>query len=203
MKTTKRTVLSIILLMTFQLGTLFSQEISRPESDNYIKGVTCLNDGDIENAFKYLNAEIENNPNNGYAHCYMSLICSACSDIKLAMQAVNSSIELIPENDTEYRSFAYYTRSILWGNLGKWENAVKDITNSIEMTPNDAENYKTRAEMYINLEKYEKAIDDVSSALELNSSIDVTDLMLKLLQNAPNEELAEKTMNMQAMISMQ
>ena len=189
--------------MTFQLGTLFSQEISRPESDNYIKGVTCLNDGDIENAFKYLNAEIENNPNNGYAHCYMSLICSACSDIKLAMQAVNSSIELIPENDTEYRSFAYYTRSILWGNLGKWENAVKDITNSIEMTPNDAENYKTRAEMYINLEKYEKAIDDVSSALELNSSIDVTDLMLKLLQNAPNEELAEKTMNMQAMISMQ
>ena len=83
----------------------------------------------------------------------MSLICSACSDIKLAMQAANSSIELIPEDDTEYRSFAYYTRSILWGNLGKWDNAINDITESIRINPNDAESFKTRAEMYLNTEQ--------------------------------------------------
>lgn len=204
MKTAKRTILSIITMMILQLNTLLiCQEISRPQSDEYIKGVTALNSGDIENAFKYLNTEIENNPENGYAHCYMSLICSACSDIKLAMQAANSSIEFIPENDTEYRSFAFYTRSILWGNLGKWEYAIKDISESIKINPNDAVSFKTRAEMYLNTEKYEEAIEDLNNALNIDNKTDITELMLKLLENVPDNELAEKALNMQNMISMQ
>lgn len=189
--------------MVLQSGTLYGKAISRPESENYINGVTCLNNGDIEKAFKYLNTEIENNPDNGYAHCYMSLICSACSDMKLAMQAANSSIELIPEEDTEYRSFAFYTRSIIWGNLGQWDKALKDVTKSIEINPNDAESYKTRAEMLLNLDKYEEAIDDLNAVLKINSATDITDIMLKLLENVPNEELAEKIMNMQTIASMQ
>lgn len=203
MKTTAKSILAIIILMVLQSGTLYGKAISRPESENYINGVTCLNNGDIEKAFKYLNTEIENNPDNGYAHCYMSLICSACSDMKLAMQAANSSIELIPEEDTEYRSFAFYTRSIIWGNLGQWDKALKDVTKSIEINPNDAESYKTRAEMLLNLDKYEEAIDDLNAVLKINSATDITDIMLKLLENVPNEELAEKIMNMQTIASMQ
>ncbi len=203
MKTTAKSILAIIILMVLQSETLYGKAISRPESENYINGVTCLNNGDIEKAFKYLNTEIENNPDNGYAHCYMSLICSACSDLKLAMQAANSSIELIPEEDTEYRSFAFYTRSIIWGNLGQWDKALKDVTKSIEINPNDAESYKTRAEMLLNLDKYEEAIDDLNAALKINSATDITDIMLKLLENVPNEELAEKIMNMQTIASMQ
>lgn len=202
MKTTNKVFLTIALIMFSQFGTLSGENISRPESDNYIKGVTCLNNGDIENAFKYLNTEIENNPENGYAHCYMSLICSACSDIKLALEAANSSLKLIPESDTEYRSFAYYTRSILWGNLGKWEYAIKDITKSININPDDAESYKTRAEMLINISKYEEAINDLEKAVKLNSSTDITEIMLKLLENIPDEKLAEKAMNIQTMITM-
>ncbi len=203
MKTTAKSILAIILLMSLQSGILYGKVISRPESENYINGVTCLNNGDIEKAFKYLNTEIENNPNNGYAHCYMSLICSACSDLNLAMQAASSSIELIPEEDTEYRSFAFYTRSIIWGNLGQWDKALKDVTKSIEINPNDAESYKTRAEMLLNLNKYEEAIDDLNVALKINSATDITDIMLKLLENVPNEELSEKVMNMQTIASMQ
>ena len=180
----------------------YAENINRPESDNYINGVTALNNGDIETAYNLLNAEIENNPENGYAHCYMSLICNACNDMVLAMQAVNSSLELIPEDDKEYRSFAYYTRSILWGNLGKWDNAINDMSESIKLNPNDAESFKTRAEMYVNTKHYEEAIEDVNRVLSLDKDADVTDLMMKLIQSVPTEELAEKVTNIMGLMSL-
>ncbi|WP_300227444.1 hypothetical protein [uncultured Bacteroides sp.] len=201
MKTTGKTIITLLIIMLACVNS-YAENINRPESDNYINGVTALNNGDIETAYNLLNAEIESNPDNGYAHCYMSLICNACNDIVLAMQAANSSIELIPENDKEYRSFAYYTRSILWGNLGKWDNAIKDITESISINPNDAENFKTRAEMYVNTKHYEEAISDLNHALSLNSNTDVTDLMMKLIESVPTDELAEKVTNVIGLMSL-
>ena len=201
MKTTGKTIITLLIIM-FTCGISYAENINRPESENYINGVTALNNGDIENAYKYLNAEIENNPDNGYAHCYMALICNACNDVVLAMHAANSSIELIPENDSEYRSFAYYTRSILWGNVGKWGNAINDITESIAINPNDAESYKTRAEMYVNTKNYEEAIEDLNHALSINSNTDVTDLMMKLIESVPTEELAEKVTNVMGLMSL-
>lgn len=201
MKTTGKTFITLLFIMLF-CSSSFAENINRPESDNYINGVTALNNGDIETAYNLLNAEIESNPDNGYAHCYMSLICNACNDIVLAMQAANSSIELIPENDKEYRSFAFYTRSILWGNLGKWENAINDISESIKLNPNDAESFKTRAEMYVNTKHYEEAIEDVNRVLSLDKDADVTDLMMKLIQSVPTEELAEKVTNVMGLMSL-
>lgn len=201
MKTTGKYLFTLLIII-LTCGTSYAENINRPKSENYINGVTALNNGDIENAYKLLNAEIENNPDNGYAHCYMSLICNACDDIVLAMQAANSSIELIPESDNEYRSFAYYTRSILWGNLGKWDKAIDDITKSIEINPNDAESFKTRAEMYVNTKHYEEAIDDVNHALTIDSNTDVTDLMIKLIESVPTDELAEKVTNVMGLMSL-
>lgn len=201
MKTTRKSLFTLLIIM-LTCGISYAENFNRPESENYVKGVTALNNGDIENAYKLLNAEIENNPDNGYAHCYMSLICNACDDIVLAMQAANSSIELIPESDNEYRSFAYYTRSILWGNLGKWDKAIDDITKSIEINPNDAESFKTRAEMYVNTKHYEEAIDDLNHALTIDSNTDVTDLMMKLIESVPTDELAEKVTNVMGLMSL-
>ncbi|WP_291562238.1 tetratricopeptide repeat protein [Bacteroides sp.] len=201
MKTTGKSLFTLLIIM-LTCGISYAENFNRPESENYVKGVTALNNGDIENAYKLLNAEIENNPDNGYAHCYMSLICNACDDIVLAMQAANSSIELIPESDNEYRSFAYYTRSILWGNLGKWDKAIDDITKSIEINPNDAESFKTRAEIYVNTKHYEEAIDDLNHALTIDSNTDVTDLMMKLIESVPTDELAEKVTNVMGLMSL-
>ena len=201
MKTTGKYLFTLLIII-LTCGTSYAENINRPKSENYVNGVTALNNGDIENAYKLLNAEIENNPDNGYAHCYMSLICNACDDIVLAMQAANSSIELIPESDNEYRSFAYYTRSILWGNLGKWDKAIDDITKSIEINPNDAVSFKTRAEMYVNTKHYEEAIDDVNHALTIDSNTDVTDLMIKLIESVPTDELAEKETNVMGLMSL-
>lgn len=201
MKTTGKFIITLSIMM-FICGISYAENLVRPESENYVNGVTALNNGDIETAYTLLNAEIENNPDNGYAHCYMSLICNACNDIVLAMKAANSSIELLPETDKEYRSFAYYTRSILWGNLGKWENAINDITESISLNPQDADSFKTRAEMYVNTKQYEEAIDDLNHALSIDKNTDVTELMMKLIESVPTEELAAKVTNVMGLMSL-
>ena len=115
MKATMKT-LAAMLICCF-ISALHAENIQRPESENYIKGVEALNEGDPETAYTYLNAEINEHPDNGYAHCYMAPICNFCQDTKLALQALNSSLELIPEADKEYRSFAHYSRGELLTSL--------------------------------------------------------------------------------------
>ena len=66
MKTTGKSIITLLFIM-FTCGISYAENINRPESDNYINGVTALNEGDIETAYKLLNAEIESNPCNGYS----------------------------------------------------------------------------------------------------------------------------------------
>lgn len=69
MKTTRKSLFTLLIIM-LTCGISYAENFNRPESENYVKGVTALNNGDIENAYKLLNAEIENNPDNeiGRAH---------------------------------------------------------------------------------------------------------------------------------------
>lgn len=192
MKATMKT-LSVILICCF-ISTIqmYGENIQRPESENYVKGVEALNEGNPEAAYTYLNAEINEHPDNGYAHCYMALICNFCNDTKLALQALNSSLELIPEADTEYRSFAHYSRGVLLTNLKMWERAEADLNEAIRLNPEDVENYKSRAQLYFETERYEESLNDLTRALKLDSKADVNDLVLQLMAVAPTSEFMER-----------
>ena len=190
MKATMKT-LAAMLICCF-ISALHAENIQRPESENYIKGVEALNEGDPETAYTYLNAEINEHPDNGYAHCYMALICNFCQDTKLALQALNSSLELIPEADKEYRSFAHYSRGVLLTNLKMWDRAEEDLNEAIRLNPQDVENYKSRAQLYLETTRYEEAFNDLTQALKLDSKADVNDLILQLMAVAPTNDLMER-----------
>lgn len=191
MKATMKT-LAAMLMCCFIFTSLYAEDIQRPDSENYIKGVEALNEGDPETAYTYLNAEINEHPDNGYAHCYMALICNFCNDTKLALQALNSSLELIPEEDKEYRSFAHYSRGVLLTHLKMWDRAEEDLNEAIRLNPEDVENYKSRAQLYLDTERYEESFKDLSQALKLDSKADVNDLMLQLMAVAPTADLMER-----------
>ena len=110
---TMKTLILTVACCLMAIAQTQAKDFVRPESSNYIKGVEALNAGNAEQAYQYLNEEINQNPDNGYAHCYMALVCNFYGDMKLALYAANESVKLIPEEDTEYRSFAYYTRHTL------------------------------------------------------------------------------------------
>jgi len=192
MKATMKTLSAILICCFISTIQMYGENIQRPESENYVKGVEALNEGNPEAAYTYLNAEINEHPDNGYAHCYMALICNFCNDTKLALQALNSSLELIPEADTEYRSFAHYSRGVLLTNLKMWERAEADLNEAIRLNPEDVENYKSRAQLYFETERYEESLDDLTRALKLDSKADVNDLVLQLMAVAPTSEFMER-----------
>lgn len=192
MKTTMKTLTSLLICCLFAASYVNAHTLNRPESTNYIKGVTALNEGNPEKAYELLNAEINEHPQNGYAHCYMALICNYYGDMKMALDAVNNALELLPQDDNEYRSFAYYTRGTMLLNLKEWDLAATDLTEAIRLNPEDTENYKARAEAYLNNGNYEASFEDVTTALKLDSKADVNDLVLQLLAAAPSAELVNR-----------
>ena len=185
-------MITLLAFLSAFCGMTYAEQSARPQSDNYIKGVTALNEGDPMTAYKFLNAEIMENPDNGYAHCYMALVCNCCGDVRLALEALRTSLDLIPESDAEYRSFAYYTRGTMLLNLKEWDLAATDLTEAIRLNPEDTENYKARAEAYLNNGNYEASFEDVTTALKLDSKADVNDLVLQLLAAAPSAELVNR-----------
>ena len=192
MKTTMKTLTSLLICCLFAASYVNAHTLNRPESTNYINGVTALNEGNPEKAYELLNAEINEHPQNGYAHCYMALICNYYGDMKMALDAVNNALELLPQDDNEYRSFAYYTRGTMLLNLKEWALAATDLTEAIRLNPEDTENYKARAEAYLNNGNYEASFEDVTTALKLDSKADVNDLVLQLLAAAPSAELVNR-----------
>lgn len=192
MKTTMKTLTSLLICCLFAASYVNAHTLNRPESTNYINGVTALNEGNPEKAYELLNAEINEHPQNGYAHCYMALICNYYGDMKMALDAVNNALELLPQDDNEYRSFAYYTRGTMLLNLKEWDLAATDLTEAIRLNPEDTENYKARAEAYLNNGNYEASFEDVTTALKLDSKADVDDLVLQLLAAAPSAELVNR-----------
>ena len=192
-KRTMKTLFSLIIgCLLATSACVNAQTSARPQSDNYINGVTALNEGNPERAYELLNAEITAHPDNGYAHCYMALVCNYYGDMKLALDAVNNALRLLPESDSEYRSFAYYTRGSMLLNLKQWALADTDLSEAIRLNPQDTENYRARAEARLNNGDYEAALDDVTTALKLDHKADVNELMLQLLAAAPSAELVDR-----------
>ena len=165
---------------------LFSQTIERPRTSDYIHGVEALEADDVEAAYRFLNQEIESNPDNGYAHCYMALVCNCCGDLRLALHAAGEAVRLIPENDAEYRSFAYYTRGMLLLNGRAYSLAETDFTQAIRLAPDDTLCYMGRAEALMMEGKYEEALSDIRTVKSIDEEADVFDLMMKLMELSPD-----------------
>lgn len=187
-----KTLMTFLFCIWATVSFAVAENLQRPNSENYRKGVEALNEGNTEKAYEYLNSELKEHPENGYAHCYMALICNFSGNVKLAFQAVNRSLELIPQTDKEFCSFAHYTRGILLKNYQQWELAETDFNEAIRFNPNDVENYTCRAEVLLQLHKYDAALDDLTTALKLDSKADVADLMMQLMEEAPDTGMIDR-----------
>ena len=54
--------------------------------------------------------------------------------------------------------------------LRKYEKAIEDISEAIDLDPNQPNNYNIRGEVYYELNEFEKAIEDASKAIALDPS---------------------------------
>ena len=62
-----------LMLIVFTMQPIFAkQDIQRPESYNYLRGVEAVNNNQLDEGLDFLNKEIEENPENGYAFAWIS-----------------------------------------------------------------------------------------------------------------------------------
>lgn len=156
--------LSILVLCS---SVMLADNIKRPNSYNYSRGVEAINNNNAEEALDYLNKEINEHPDNGYAFAWIALVRNYNEEFGRALTAANVAVKKIPSKDKEYKAFAYGTRAQVYLNLEDTIQALKDYSQAINIVPDDDRFYNQRAQVYYEQGKYDLADKDYLKMISL------------------------------------
>lgn len=157
-------ILSILVLCS---SVMLADNIKRPDSYNYSRGVEAINNNNAEEALDYLNKEINEHPDNGYAFAWIALVRNYNEEFGRALTAANIAVKKIPSKDKEYKAFAYGTRAQVYLNLEDTIQALKDYSQAISIVPDDDRFYNQRAQVYYEQGKYDLADKDYLKMISL------------------------------------
>ena len=157
-------ILSILVLCS---SAIFADNIKRPDSYNYTRGVEAITNNNLEEALDYLNKEINEHPDNGYAFAWIALVRNYNEEFGRALTAANIAVKKIPSKDKEYKAFAYGTRAKVYLNLEDTIQALKDYSQAINVMPDDDRFYNQRAQVYYEQGKYDLADKDYLKMISL------------------------------------
>ena len=160
-----RTILLSILIVCSSV--LYADNIKRPDSYNYTRGLEAIQNNNLEDAITYLNKEISEHPENGYAFAWVALVRNHGEEYGRALTAANIAVKKIPSKDKEYKAFAYSTRASVFLNLEDTVQAMKDYAQAITLTPEDDRLYNARAQVYYEQGKYDLADNDYKKMISL------------------------------------
>lgn len=148
-------------------SVILADNIKRPDSYNYSRGVEAINNNNAEEALDYLNKEINEHPDNGYAFAWIALVRNYNEEFGRALTAANVAVKKIPSKDKEYKAFAYGTRAQVYLNLEDTIQALKDYSQAINIVPDDDRFYNQRAQVYYEQGKYDLADKDYLKMISL------------------------------------
>ena len=157
-------ILSILVLCS---SVMLADNIKRPDSYNYSRGVEAIKNNNAEEALDYLNKEINEHPDNGYAFAWIALVRNYNEELGRALTAANVAVKKIPSKDKEYKAFAYGTRAQVYLNLEDTIQALKDYSQAINIVPDDDRFYNQRAQVYYEQGKYDLADKDYLKMISL------------------------------------
>ena len=157
----------IVIFFVFVAASLAAQNVKRPESYNYLRGVEAYNNENYNEAFDYFNKDIQENPKNGYSYLQIATLRIKTDEYGKALTAVNMAIKYLPSKDIEYMAFARVTRAFVYLNLEDTASAINDYSAAIKLNPNDEDLYERRAQIYYEQGKYDIADADYRKIIQL------------------------------------
>lgn len=158
----------LILAMLLCCSIAFAQNVKRPDTYNYNRGVEAIQNNNAEEALEYLNKELNDNPKNGYALAWIATVRKYQEEYGRALTAVDLALKYIPKKDKQYMAFAYTVRSEVYVGLGEKDKALADLSSAIKETPDDADVYEKRANLYYYMEKYDLADKDYRKIISID-----------------------------------
>ncbi len=161
----KQMIISVMLLIG--IGQMFAQNVKRPESYNYQRGIESVQQEKMGEALEYFKKDIGENPKSGYPYMWMSYIYLTYEEYGKAMESANSAIKYLPKKDKEYLSFAYGYRSKTYLCLSDTVKALDDYAAAIKIDSKNTNLYNDRAQIYYEQSKYDLAASDYRKMIAL------------------------------------
>lgn len=160
----RQIILSILILCS---SAIFADNIKRPDSYNYTRGIEAARNNNYDEALDYFNKEIVEHPDNGYAFAWIAVVRNYIENFGRALTAANIAVKKIPAKDKAYKSSAYSTRAKVYLNLEDTVQALKDYAQAISIMPEDDQIYNARAQVYYELGKYDLSDKDYQKMISL------------------------------------
>lgn len=157
-----------LLLLAVCATFVCAKEPQRPTSYNYQRGVEAVNNDQDEEAEKYLNQELADNPKNGYAYAWLAGIELRKDEIGSAISMLNNSIKYIPKADKYYHAWANKTLSGIYYDLNDTIKCIDYATRAVKSEPKNIEWWHFRGVLYLEFEQYDNAIADFDEMIRLN-----------------------------------
>ena len=159
----------LMLVISLVIGTaVFAQNVKRPESYNYMRGIEAYNKEDMNEALEYFNKDIQENPKSGYSYSWIALIRLQNEEYGKALTAAELAIKYLPKKDKEYIAYSYVTRAGVYLHLEDTVKALNDYTAAIRMYPEKTGLYEKRAQIYYEQDNYYQADADYRKMIELD-----------------------------------
>ena len=111
-------------------SALYADNIKRPDSYNYTRGMEAIQNNNLEDAINYLNKEINEHPDNGYAFAWVALVRNYNEEYGRALTAANTAVKKIASKDKEYKAFAYSTRASVFSEPGGYHSGYERLCSS-------------------------------------------------------------------------
>lgn len=162
-----RRFLVIVSCMMLSLAS-FAQNIKRPESYNYQRGLEAMQEEKMQDALDYFNKDLKDNPKNGYSYSWIAMLRGQNEEYGRALTAADLAIKYLPKKDAEYVIFAYTTRAGVYLHLGDTVKAMNDYTLAIKAKPDEGDLYEKRAQIYFEQRKFDLAAADYQKMIDLN-----------------------------------
>ena len=162
----KRFVIVAVLSLLAGVASM-AQNVKRPESYNYQRGLEAVQNEKVDEALEYFNKDIQENPKNGYSYSWIAMLQVHQEEYGQALTAVEMALKLLPKKDEEYVVFAYSTRAGIYLNLEDTVKAVSDLTTALMIMPDQSSLYEKRAQIYYEQEKYNMSDADYQKMIDL------------------------------------
>ena len=156
-----------IVMLMISFSQVDAQNVKRPESYNYQRGLEAMQEEKFDEAIEYFNKDIQENPKNGYSYSWIAHIRLAKEEYGKALTASDLAIKNLPKKDPEYVIFGYSTRAECYLCLGDTVKALADYATAIKVKPDEPKLYDNRAQIYFEQGKYELSDQDYRKMIEM------------------------------------
>ena len=160
------TFLFTATILLFAVPSFAQKDI---DSYNIERGMEAMADGDYAEAAEYFLAELDENPDNGYAYTLLAVIHYESDELGQALSAANAAIKNLPRRDKDNRALAHLYRAYIHEALEEYPDALADYATAIRLAPDESSCYDGRGDLYYKLEEYELSDADYRKMLELDS----------------------------------